>query len=267
MDAEDAAISRVVWLSQAITLLILIALVATFTVTVISHPATWLGMIVGLALAQPAIVWWVRRAEPPIRARALRRASLVVTPLALTLFMPFAVLDDPSDLDLARWAAIAPAVVVFAAFGAAFADLAIARIIPASWRAGDRPMWSPQPNHLKWLALAWPLATLLVFMLSTAVTGDSSCAEDGRCRFGIPLEFVHFGGREGGRRVEWDRLWSDVAIFATIIPAAYGLAASRLRLLFAIYLIAILTWLGAAAVSSWGGWVSWKIWWELVLGG
>lgn len=245
---EGAGVKTIVWLSRAVTWVVLVALVATFTRNVITKPATWIGLLVIVGLGGPAIVRWVRAAEEARRAQALRRASVVTTAIAAALVMPPALIETYT-LDAVLLVAAYSA--LFAGFGAAFADLAIARIVPAAWRAADTRIWTPNNRQLLALVLAWPLLTWVCFDFITARTGDSSCVVDGRCAFGVPFRFLSFGGWHGGRSMEWDKFWVDVGMLASLFLAAYGVAASRLRPFFITYLLAISYWLISACADAW----------------
>lgn len=209
-----------------------------------------IALLIAAALGGPPVYAWVRRAAPERRARALRHAELVAGPLGAIVALPFAILEQ--GFELVRAIAMAPYVAVIGVVMAAFGHLLSATLLPAAWRVPEPRVWQPSTKQERTLLLAWPLATWLLFELVVAATASHE--------YGAPFRFLD---SQAATRFDAHAFASDLVFFGLLGPAIYGLATSRLRVLFGVYLIAMLGWLGVVLVEHWAG--SASTWWVLVL--
>lgn len=208
-----------------------------------------IALLIAAALGGPPVYAWVRRAAPERRARALRHAELVAGPLGASVALPFAILDQ--GFELARAIAMAPYVAVIGVVMAAFGNLLSAALLPGAWRVPEPRVWQPSTKQAHTLLLAWPLGTWLLFELVVAATAGNE--------YGAPFRFLVAEASS----FDAHAFASDLVFFGLLGPALYGLATSRLRVLFVAYLIAMLGWLGVVLVEHWAG--SAGTWWVLVL--
>jgi hypothetical protein len=255
---KDADVSRVVLWSR-----IGFALIATFIVTFARVPflPAALALIVVAALGWPAMTWWVGRAAPDHRARALRHAALVCGPFGAAVALPIATLGQ--GIEFERATAMAPYVIVLGVVIEAFVDLAITPLVPAPWRASDKPMWKPKPEQRRKVLWGWVLGTWLVFELVTAATSSSDCFVDATCSYGAPARFLKYG--PGGRSFEWPLFVADLVFFALLGVAAWGLVVSRLRVVFFFVVGGMLAWIGFMVIDAKGEVFSNGSWWVFEL--
>jgi hypothetical protein len=211
-----------------------------------------IALLIGAALAGPPVHAWVRRAAPEQRARALRHAELVTGPIGAIVALPFAILEQ--GFELGRAIAMAPYVALLGVVMAAFGHLLSATLLPAAWRVPEPRVWRPSARQRRTLLLAWPLATWLLFELVVAATASHE--------YGAPFRFLV---TDTPPRFDTRAFVSDLVFFGLLGPAIYGLATSRLRVLFVAYLLGMLSWLGVVLVQHWAG--SAGTWWVLVLRG
>jgi hypothetical protein len=232
VDSSDE-VGGVVWRERVITWLLMFAFVVGFPRGGRELLMVVLLTLVGVALGWPLITLWVGRAAPSQRARSLRRAALVVTPLgvllasfAMQLFDGWMGIDE-STIGIA---------LVIGLIAPLFAELIVARIVPPAWRP-EHDRWTPRAITRRSLVLVWLLPTLLAFVILTSFTGDDGCVVDATCEFGFPIE--HVSSSEGYQKLDWGLLWFDIVVFASLVPAGHGLIRSALRPVFALYLLLI----------------------------
>jgi hypothetical protein len=259
--AEADRVSSVVLVSRAAVLLAIVALVAMFSRNLLVEVWPWIGIVATVGLGHPLIVKIVRDAEPHARARALRRANLLVTPALAVVVLPLASLIAATPIS--AWPLLASSAGIFALIGAAFGDLA-RFALPETWHDVDRPRGLrsfSRRTHLV-IAASWLPVSALLFWLLTGLTGDGGCVVDGNCSFGVPFRFANFGERSGWK-LNWGHFWRDVGVVFSLIPAVHGLLTSRLRVIFGIYLLFALVMLFANA--EWGDDSSMRVWMQVDL--
>lgn len=233
MGGSSDEVRGVVWRERAITWLLMFAFVVGFAPGGRELVMLMVLTMSGVTLGWPLILLWVKHAAPSQRARSLRRAALVVTPLGVLLGLFVTQLfEDAIGIDV--WTI--GSALVLGLIATIFAELIIARIVPAAWRP-EHDCWTPRPITRRSLVLAWLVPTLLAFVILTSFTGDDGCVVDATCEFGFPLE--HVRSQQGYQKLDWGLLWFDVVVFASLVPAGHGLVRSALRPVFALYLLLV----------------------------
>jgi hypothetical protein len=259
---ELDALPRVVARSRVGVALAFAVLLPVFTRGLVLEPWLWLGTAAALALSHFGIVAWVRRAPATIRGRSLRRAMLLLTVLAFAVAIPPANLLAAKPIAIHRWPSMATYVVVFALVPAAVGWVLVSNSLPEALREPDagRPRWRPSRRAIRIAWIAWLPGTLVGFLLLNGLTADTSCFVDAMCSMGIPHRFTRFGGREGSSSMSWDHFARDLALLATLLPAALAAAASRVRWVFVTYLVVIGGWLGIETMQAWEGLDGLQLW-------
>ena len=257
--------ARVVLHSRIVTFVAIIAEVAIVTPGILAEAWLWIGVTLAIVLSHVLIVARLRKADPA--GRALRR-GMVWAPVAMVaITMPLALALGTGQLSADGMLATALASAVFALPPAALGYAAVERSLPEALRESDsgRSRWWPSARAMRTLLIAWPLATASLFWLLTGVTASTGCVVDGACSLGVPFRFARFGVRGGGSRMHWGVFVQDLALLASLGPAAFLLATSRVRRVFAGYLLVVCLWLGAATIDSWSGAAGIRMWRELEL--
>lgn len=226
----------------------------------------WIAVVIATGLGHVLILARMRRLGSRPRAPAFRRAMLWAPVVATALILPIglAVGVGARSLDPLLSTAIASA--VLATPPAAIGYLAIERSLPESLREPDnrRLVWRPSSGQARKLLIAWPPITLVMFWLVTGLGTEADCGWDGSCSSGVPVRFAWFGSR-GGSSMRWDRFALDLGLFASVLPAAFLAATSRVRGVFAVYVLLVCAWIGGALLDNWGGLAGLGIWSEVRL--
>jgi hypothetical protein len=260
--------TRLVVCSQAVALVAIVGELAIVMPRALVEPWLWIGLTSAMVLSLVVVLARSRKLGSQNRGPAFRRAIVWAPVIAVALTMPIVLSIEQGKVALDAVIAIALGSAMFAVTPAALGYVATERSLPESLREPDTRRWvfRPSAQQRQRLLLAWPLVTAALFWLFTGLATDGDCAVDGTCRSGVPHTFARFGGgRSGGSSMDWAEFAQNVGLFATLLPAMFLCASSRLRWAFAIYLALTGAWLMIAMIDQWGGMFGLKIWAQLDL--
>jgi hypothetical protein len=264
--SNGAVESRLVLRSRIVAFVVMAGAVALIVQRNLLDLWPWVSLVIATVLGHLLILARMHMLGSSPRGRAFRRVLLWAPTLTTALCLPIGL-----AIGLDKWSfdALLSTALTSAVFGLAAAALgyaSIERSLPESLREPDnrRWVWQPSSEQQRKLLLAWPLITLALFWLITGLGTEAECAVDGSCSSGVPVTFARFGSRRGSS-MYWDRFALDLGLFASLLPAALMAATSRVRGVFAVYLLLVCLWIGVALIDNWGGLAGLGMWSETSL--
>lgn len=265
---DQSVEQRLLLRSQIVTFAVIIGeLILIVPLSVLAQVWLWLAIVISMALSPVALLARMRMVGPGSRGRAFRRAltwAPVIT-AALTLPIGLAIGTSKDSAEALFFLAVGSVLLTLPA--AAIGYVAIERSLPESLREGDnrRWVWRPSAGEMRKLLLAWPPISLAVFWVITGLATKTDCGWDGSCSSGVPITFARFGMRDLPSSMYWGRFAADLGLFATVLPAGFLCATSRVRGVAAVYLLVVCAVIGLTVAEQWGGLEGLRSWSQLDL--